>query len=335
MQSNTVTLGDVAKSCGMSVSAVSQILRDRGRFSEETRRKVKACARKLRYAPDAVASLLAGRRVTRGGKRGMPLALISVESGKNLFPNELHVATFRRLASRHGHTLTVHKVSNSEDALRRFAALERGGVQGIFFPSFRVVEALPEEAVASFALVALGQYDAVPRHHSVHHEMFHSLRALLRETVARGYRRILPLMVPHEPMLIDDQERFAAVAAIRAEFGENGPVLAPVSSRREELDVAAEVRRARADAVVGMTPMELYLLQRAGIAVPGRVGFAGMNVLPGTISGSLVPVEEVTLAAVDLMMDLLRAGSRGTPAWPRHVRLLKPFHEGETLPRRR
>ena len=52
------TLGTVAKIAGVSIPTVSQVLRGTGRISEETRDRVLAAAKELRYLPDSRAAAM-------------------------------------------------------------------------------------------------------------------------------------------------------------------------------------------------------------------------------------------------------------------------------------
>src|SRR5689334_19882574 len=49
---------DVAREAGVSVATVSRVFNDSGRVSEETRRRVRAVAEKLRFWPNGVARSL-------------------------------------------------------------------------------------------------------------------------------------------------------------------------------------------------------------------------------------------------------------------------------------
>lgn len=52
------TLGTVAREAGVSIPTVSQVLRGTGRISEQTRKRVLAAAKKLRYVPDSRAAAM-------------------------------------------------------------------------------------------------------------------------------------------------------------------------------------------------------------------------------------------------------------------------------------
>lgn len=58
MAENKTTLKDVAKVVGVSVTVVSNTLRNKGNYSEETRRKIIDTAKKMNYSPNAIARSL-------------------------------------------------------------------------------------------------------------------------------------------------------------------------------------------------------------------------------------------------------------------------------------
>lgn len=62
MKFNTVTIKDIAKALGLSTSTVSRALRDGYEISEETKKLVLDCAKKLNYRPNPIALSLKERR---------------------------------------------------------------------------------------------------------------------------------------------------------------------------------------------------------------------------------------------------------------------------------
>lgn len=65
MQDTTVTIKDIAKSLGVSVSTVSRALKDSPSISEEKRKQIQAYAREHRYQPNMLASTLRSQRHAR------------------------------------------------------------------------------------------------------------------------------------------------------------------------------------------------------------------------------------------------------------------------------
>jgi DNA-binding LacI/PurR family transcriptional regulator len=60
--SKPVRISDVAEAAGVSITTVSHALNDKGRLTEETRRRVREVADRLGYKPSALARGLAGGR---------------------------------------------------------------------------------------------------------------------------------------------------------------------------------------------------------------------------------------------------------------------------------
>lgn len=60
---NIVTINDIAEAAGVGKGTVDRVLHNRGRVSEETRKRVLKCIEELNYKPNTAARMLAKRRV--------------------------------------------------------------------------------------------------------------------------------------------------------------------------------------------------------------------------------------------------------------------------------
>lgn len=60
---NIVTINDIAEAAGVGKGTVDRVLHDRGRVSEETRKRVLKCIEELGYKPNTAARMLAKRRI--------------------------------------------------------------------------------------------------------------------------------------------------------------------------------------------------------------------------------------------------------------------------------
>jgi len=60
---NIVTINDVAEAAGVGKGTVDRVLHNRGRVSEETRKRVLKCIEELGYKPNTAARMLAKRRI--------------------------------------------------------------------------------------------------------------------------------------------------------------------------------------------------------------------------------------------------------------------------------
>lgn len=323
------TIHDVATACGLSIATISMALSGRGRISAQTRARVRKVACEMGYRPDPHAALMAKRYVAE--VPGIPVALLLAQSGRTWFPTKEQVCDFEACAERRSFNLGIHRVKNVSEWAQILSALYHRGVEGVFFPNVELLADFPVNLASKFSVVTLGHYNALPAFHSVHHEIFHSLQTILRELVSRGYRRILPVLRPHEPRLVDDVERIAAVESLRAEWGSPGPILPPLLKPVWNTNVVAETVAARADAVVAFSNWELELLRAGGIRVPEEVGFAAMHVMEERVSGTVVPLHECTEAAFEMMSGLIRRSEKGIPSPAHYLRIGKPWNEGTTV----
>ena len=324
-----VTLRDLAAECGVSTATVSLALNGHPRISAATRGRIEAAARRLKYVPNAHAVVLARRNPRRPDAT---LALLGGYSGGARFPPDIRARSFAAMANRRGYRLLSKTVNSPATARATLEQLYRTGVEGLFLPNLRIFQELPEQLLADFSVVVLGHYDELPRYHSVHHEIFHSLIALADRVTAAGYRRIFVHAPAHNPLLADDLEREAAFRIVLARFDRGYcPFLEPAQQRLTPEALVKAVRKSQADAVIGFNEAEWKFLRQAGMRIPEEIGFAALHSGGDAITGSMVPVEEITEAAFDLMTSLLQRRETGRPSTPVHMRLAKRWNAGETL----
>ena len=56
-----MTIYDIAKEAGVSISTVSRVLNDKGNVNSETKKKVEAVLARNNYAPSAIARGMTGK----------------------------------------------------------------------------------------------------------------------------------------------------------------------------------------------------------------------------------------------------------------------------------
>ena len=125
-----VTLKDIAKSCGVSVSTVSRAFDDSSAISQSVRQRILRCAEELGYTPNLIARSLQSRRT-------MTVAFV-IPSLDNAF----YIEVLRYLEvtlHRYGYRLIVSfihdGVSTEQDCLELAAAAQVDGI--IFIPDDR------------------------------------------------------------------------------------------------------------------------------------------------------------------------------------------------------
>ena len=84
MKSHQVTIKDIAKTLGISISTVSRALKNHPDISEETKLQVKNLARKLNYEPNALALSLRKNKSNTIGVIIPPSNIANEKANKSL-----------------------------------------------------------------------------------------------------------------------------------------------------------------------------------------------------------------------------------------------------------
>ncbi len=178
-----VTLRDVARAVRVAASTVSRALAGDARISPATRREVERAARRLGYAPNALARGLAG-----GGAD--VLAVVVPRTAEYTFTSPFHLAALKgvsRVLQESGHLLLL---SFLED--RDYVALHRSGLcRGVIVLMSRTgdrrIAALARHRVPT---VLIPGDASLPGVTSLTFDVAGSTAAATRHLLALGHRRI-------------------------------------------------------------------------------------------------------------------------------------------------
>jgi DNA-binding LacI/PurR family transcriptional regulator len=334
---NPPTLKDLALELGLSVPTVSLGLRNAGNISKATCQRIKEAAERIGYRPNPhAAALSAGART--GARHGVPLAILRLPlRGKStLYPIEDFVTGIVRRATELGYQteqLTLKSTSMLPRLLKNFYCR---GFQGIFLPPIGNEMTTVKFDWSMFSVVACGRYDQTSPFHTVRQEIFESTRYMFSEMIRRGYRRIYVALLRHDPKLIDDFARLAAAQVCkspRVRIKIDVPLIEDTFA-----SLASLLIKEKADAVVGFSVSQYFLLREAGLKVPEDIGFASLhtsNDLNGMITGMIELNEHAGVVAANRMDTMIRHHERGLPIVPEQITLASQWSEGTTLPFRR
>ena len=114
------TLHQVTQAAGLSVSSVSEILRDKPGYQPATRKRVQAAARRLNYQPSVAA------RQLRSGRSGLLGVLLKLDHPA---ANLARLAALEQAARAGGFRLVLGQASEGKE-LAEFLA---GGLDGVFW----------------------------------------------------------------------------------------------------------------------------------------------------------------------------------------------------------
>jgi LacI family transcriptional regulator len=197
-EANMVSLGDIARVAGVSVSAVSLALQNKPGIGRATREKIISIAKELGYAADArLSSLMAKVRVARS-KELLPIAWLNTSWEKDSWHRYGFHAPYLKGACERAHELgyKIEEIwchAKGMTMKRLSKILYHRGIEGVIvtFPArhFR----LEWDHLAS---ISIGESLMAPKLHRVAADANFNLQLALKSLKRLGYRRIGICMPP-------------------------------------------------------------------------------------------------------------------------------------------
>lgn len=314
-----MTLRDVARAAGVSVSAVSYALRGAANIPAETAARVRAVAEQLGYRPNArVGELMAHIRQARPLEKAEPLAFVYLEGDRALakqngFAQEVETAA-RRHAARGGYRLDTFWLSEVEGNARRLAGiLTARGISGVLFaPTVgraRIELDWPWENFA-VAVAGMSELSVAPPRAGHHH--YEAMREVLRRLEEKGARR--PVAV------VEATTNERAHRGWQAAWLAYGP---PSAARRLWLqqdqsgeELAAWLERSGPDAIIADSHAAIRSARKGAMTIPVE-RCAVLSWHPGSAFGGIDQgYDAIAAHAVDLVVTQLQRNERGLPDPP-------------------
>ncbi|MDE3178604.1 MAG: LacI family DNA-binding transcriptional regulator [Acidobacteriota bacterium] len=275
MKSNRVTIRDVAREAGVSTAAVSQAFNSNGRLSEQTRHKVLAVARHLKYHPNRHARNLAAKSTRTLG--------IVVSDIENPF-FAVVMKNFEARARHYGFEVIASETSYELSLMRRAAErIMEQDVSGVAIFTSEMSPAWLDEIVFRNIPVACFDLDFVSeRVSNVKVNYLSGMRQLIEHLYHLGHRRIA--YAGGSGKLKNILSRHEAYLQTLAALGlEPGPVF--TGNQRLDGGYAAGVSimglAKRPTAVVAVNDLTAVGLINAfsegGLNVPGDISVAGFD----------------------------------------------------------
>lgn len=318
-----VQIRDVAAAAGVSITTVSHALNDKGRLTEETRRRVREVADRLGYKPSPLARGLAG------GRTGMLALTVSAIDDLTFtvgdfdyFMQVMNAATSAALER--GFSLTLVPASSRRRVLEQLPV--DGAIVMDPVPGDEIVDLLSEGDVA---LVTTGRLPDGPSAGCwVDNDHMAGTRAMIEHLADEGASRIALLTgPPAQSYTIDTLEAFhatcqdlgleAIVETVTDSLNEGGAFAAAsnlFASTRPPDAIYATLDRLALGA--------LLAAEAKGIRVPHDLRVAGCTdshaaraSRPSLTALSLDP-ERIGTEAVDLLVTLVE---KRTPAEPHRI----------------
>lgn len=331
----------LARSLGLSHTAVSLALKNHPRISEETKRRVREAAEKAGYRPNALVSALMAR--IKQGKstpsRGEVLAFLTAfeerDTWRKLTTNVEGLAGARTRAELMGYRIEHFWLGPDADRAPQVSrVLRMRGVRGAFILALPASVSVPALDWDRFPVVAVGYSLRGLRVHQACDHHVEGAITCYRELRAAGRRRIGLAITRFD----DEQVRHYWRAGFLAAQQIHGGDVVPIHFHpgyHEDGGFIDWVRRSRLDALIGSFPnLGLNLLRGAGVSVPGKVAYASLDLdrgQLGQIAGIRQDWEQTGAAIIDLLVGQINANERGLPRAPKLVQIAGQWVPGKTV----
>jgi LacI family transcriptional regulator len=272
------SIKDVARKAGVSIASVSRVMNDHDNVREETRARVLAAVRSLRYVPHSGARSLITHRTHAVG---VLLPDLYGEFFSEIIRGIDTVARQRRLQ------LLLSSVHG--DAAEVAAAIRtmRGRVDGLLVMSPHVDTALLDRNLPSaLPIVLLNSPLSDARHSTLTIDSYSGARAMVRHLLGLGHRRIAHVCGPDENFdsqerlrgYRDEMQRSVPDVELEVQKGDFSWKAGYVAGRRLAAlaDRPAAVFAANDVMAVGC----LAAFREVGLSVPDDIAVAGFDDIP-------------------------------------------------------
>lgn len=313
-----MTIKDIAKVCGVSVSTVSRVLNDRPDVSDEVRRKVRRVVEDSGYIPNNSARDLVKSRSDAIG--------VIVRGMGNLFFAEL-LKTVSREIEQSGSTMVLHFIDSDADEVKAGAILEREKkLRGLIFLGGRFDYTPAELALVGVPYVCctftncFGTLDEGD-YSSVSIDDYATAYRAVEHLIKLGHRRIAVLAPSCSDRSISELRYNGYRAALRDNGIEFDPALLVETGgcfeMPESYDGAAALARSGAEFTALMTLSDttamaaMKALEDNGLSVPGDVSVIAIDGLTvsefasPTLTTMVQPAETMGREAVHILLDIL------------------------------
>jgi LacI family transcriptional regulator len=322
---SVVTIHDVARHAGVSPMTVSRVINAESNVREETRAKVAASVKTLRYSPNLAARSLASAD-------GLHLGIL-YSNPSSAYLSEFLLGSLEQ-SSLAGCQLVIERCDSDES--QTIARLVQGGIHGVILPaplcdSEGALQAVAEAQVPA-VLVASGR--PAPGLSAVSINDFEASRAMTRHLLELGHRRIG--FISGHPNQTASGQRFRGYIEGMTEAGLSvgtDQVAQGYFTYRSGLEAAEKLLMAWKPTAIfasndDMAAATMAVAHRQGLDVPGDLTVAGFDDTPlaTTVWPALTtvrqPISDMAREAVRLLIEEIRKRRTGEVPQVRH-KLLK------------
>ena len=326
---SVVTIHDVARHAGVSPMTVSRVINSESNVREETRAKVAASVKALRYSPNLAARSLASADTVHIG--------ILYANSTAAYLSELLLGSLEQ-SSLSGCQLVLERCEDLESERKAVQRLIAGGVDGVILPAplGDSEDALKTVVSAGIAAVLVTSERPVPGFSAVSINDFEAAREMTRHLLGLGHRRIA--FINGHPGHSASSQRFRGYMEGLTEAGLTvgaDQVAQGFFTYRSGLEAAERLldNGFNPTAIFAcnddMAAATLAVAHRKGLEVPGDLAVAGFDDTP---LASMVwpelttvrrPVAQMAREAVRLLIEQVRSKRAGSSRAPVEHKVLE------------
>ena len=327
------TLADIAYAAGVSKATVSLALRQDPRIPAKTRDRIRAVAQGLGYQPDpAIANMSAYRWPKKQQARQLKIAFVSTGS---VYDQGVAFG-IQQQAERSGYAWEIYDLGPMGWKEPFGRILHSRGFNGMIIG--QVVHgggtSIDWDQCQHIPAVACCIGRELPPIHHCYVHYFQGVRMAYQQLRARGYRRIGTVLFSHHPPYPDDVQRHsAALYEHRIAPGE-GPEIPPlIDAGFDRVDLVYHwFRRHRPDAIISFHDGVYWMLREAGLRIPEDLGYVSLQPEDRYQSSGIDwRLDQLGIAAMDLLDTLVRLDQKGLPELPQVKSIIPAWIEGATI----
>ena len=311
-----ITIHDVAKHAGVSTMTVSRVINGETNVREETRQRVSASVKALRYSPNQAARSLASAD-------SIHIGILYANPSAN-YLSEFLLGSLEQ-SSLSGCQLVIEKCEGAESEAEVIQRLVKGNIDGAILPpplcdSEAVLMALRQTGLAA-VLVASGK--PAPDFSAVSINNFEASRAMTRHLLELGHRRIS--FINGHPNQTASGQRFLGYVEAMTEAGLSvgtNQVAQGYFTYRSGLEAAGKLLDGDNPTAIfasndDMAVATMAVAHSRGLEVPGGLAVTGFDDTPlaTTVWPALTtvrqPIAEMAREAVRLLVEQIRARRAG------------------------
>jgi DNA-binding LacI/PurR family transcriptional regulator len=335
------TYRDIAALAGVSIFSVSCALCNRPGISAKRRAHIKAVAEQAGYRPNPfVTALMTHHRrpTSRRQMRAIIVCLMSAQTERLIRERSSlreRLEGIRAACEQAGFLFEKLRWDDfGESSHHLFTSLRERRVPGVVFLGGEV----PEWCLSgwdNYALASVGNRRLNLPGHFASPDDYRNTWIVMETLACLGYRRIGMALTKGHRVVRSDYRALAAFQAWTTQSGRKGRAAPPpfLTDKWDREVFFQWYGKHRPDVIIAIERTPFDYLKKAGLRIPGDVGFAHLDLDANwrDMAGVRQNNYEAGLAATHLVIDQINRNAYGVPAHLRSIQITGDWFAGPTV----